>query len=67
MKTIELISFRVKIMMACVQITIMSLNIVGFIVFGREPDNAGELMKVYQNQIYKLPNGGTGARTCVPS
>lgn len=51
--------------MACVQITIMSLNIVGFVVFGKEPDNADELMKVCSEQIDISLNIISGARTCV--
>lgn len=49
--------------MACVQITIMSLNVVGFVVFGKEPDNYAQLMKVCGEQIDKYANYITGART----
>ncbi|GMS92524.1 hypothetical protein PENTCL1PPCAC_14699, partial [Pristionchus entomophagus] len=39
------LSMRIKIALASLQLTMMSLNIVGFIIFGREPDNADELYK----------------------
>uniref|UniRef100_A0A8R1YXW7 G protein-coupled receptor n=1 Tax=Pristionchus pacificus TaxID=54126 RepID=A0A8R1YXW7_PRIPA len=50
------LSKRVKISMACVQITIMSLNVVGFVVFGKEPDNYAQLMK--EPELAFLANRG---------
>lgn len=38
--------------MACVQLTLLSLNVVGFVVFGAEPDNIIELLRVsYSDDI----------------
>ncbi|KAF8371456.1 hypothetical protein PRIPAC_77885, partial [Pristionchus pacificus] len=39
------LSKRVQIGMATVQLTIMTLNVVGFTVFGREPDNADSILQ----------------------
>ncbi|GMS93303.1 hypothetical protein PENTCL1PPCAC_15478, partial [Pristionchus entomophagus] len=39
------LSKRVKIEMACFQLTLMAGCLVGFVVFGREPDNAEDILK----------------------
>ncbi|KAF8372141.1 hypothetical protein PRIPAC_78570, partial [Pristionchus pacificus] len=47
---------RTQIAMACVQIPLLSSNIVGFVIFGQQPDDAEELMRLYLFYITLIVN-----------